>query len=580
MGTFRLFKGELKKIFLGPGIFFMTAFLILVLTIAPKLFDPTPKKDISTSVSISTINVESAYSSFLDNKTDYESKLNIMLNNVEDLINNKTDFKQNLTTLTEEIQTLRANLDTLIIREDLDNLSPTLVSLIEKSEQLNNMYVDYTTAHIVPLVLVDENLNADINFDLSQLLKILNKDGNKANLDYYISISDALDNYRSTYTLRQNISKVKNLNYSSENLQKNIDKYYTSKQENKTAILTEITKMANEASADEEYNITETNIKNINKLSYKYLAVDNSSYYALENSLYLEAAGTYSDAEISQYVGFENFNSYKYKENITKYYYLLNNEMSDADFATMFCFNTCSSNVDPNAFDYMYFTLEIASFFIIAFTVILGAGMVAKEFSEGTIKLLAIRPFKRNKIITSKIWATMFLAFIFVLVCVVVSLITGWVLYGISFPSMLIVFNSSYAFTLPIWAVFLIYLLCMLIEIWIFALLAISISTIFKSYIAAVCISSGIYILNLILTFVSKGANWLKYNIFANLDLFKYLGGSFNASYTTNQNLTSLFISPVFADTSVIFSAIVIGALAIVMNIILYTVFKHRDITC
>ena len=82
----------------------------------------------------------------------------------------------------------------------------------------NNAYVDYTTAHIVPLVLVDENLNADINFDLSQLLKILNKDGNKANIDYYISISDALDNYRSTYTLRQNISKVKNLNVPSISL--------------------------------------------------------------------------------------------------------------------------------------------------------------------------------------------------------------------------------------------------------------------------------------------------------------------------------------------------------------------------
>ena len=47
----------------------------------------------------------------------------------------------------------------------------------------------------------------------------------------------------------------------------------------------------------------------------------------------------------------------------------------------------------------MYFTLEIASFLIIAFTVVIGAGMIAKEYSDGTIKLLAIRPFNRNKIV-------------------------------------------------------------------------------------------------------------------------------------------------------------------------------------
>ena len=40
----RLFKGELKKIFSSYGIFFMTAFLILVLTIAPKFFNPTQRK--------------------------------------------------------------------------------------------------------------------------------------------------------------------------------------------------------------------------------------------------------------------------------------------------------------------------------------------------------------------------------------------------------------------------------------------------------------------------------------------------------------------------------------------------------
>ena len=205
--------------------------------------------------------------------------------------------------------------------------------------------------------------------------------------------------------------------------------------------------------------------------------------------------------------------------------------------------------------------------------------MISKEYSDGTIKLLAIRPYKRNKIILSKILATMFFAFIFVLVSLIVTLITGIIIYDISFPTMLLTFNATFTFTLPIWAVFLIYVASLMIKIWIFALLAITISTIFKSYIAAVCVSVGIYILNLVVTFVSKGANWLKYNIFANLDLFKFFGGSFTSSYSTNENLTNLFLSPVFADSSVILTGIVITAMALILNIVLFTVFKHKDIT-
>ena len=205
--------------------------------------------------------------------------------------------------------------------------------------------------------------------------------------------------------------------------------------------------------------------------------------------------------------------------------------------------------------------------------------MIAKEYSDGTIKLLAIRPFSRNKIILAKILATMFLSFMLVSIVVIVSLITGSILYGISFPTMLVILNGSFAFTLPVWVVFLIYLACLLIKIWVFALLSIAISVLFKSYVFSVCLSAGIYVLNLIITFVSKGASWLKYNIFANLDLFKFFGGSFTNTYSTSQNLNSLFISPVFADTSIWLTIATIAIMTIVLNIILFNVFKHRDIT-
>lgn len=574
----RLFKGELKKIFLGPGIFFMTAFLILVLTIAPKLFNPTSKNDISSSVSFSTTNVESVYASFTEYKSDYDEKLENIENDVQELITNNANFKENLTTLTNEIYSLRMELDSLIFKGSEEDMADCLFNLIEKVDEFNYTYASYVEDYSLPLVLVTEELDHNIKYEASQLSKILNKAGDKSTKEFFIALNDSLENYKSAYNLKKYVASVKNLEYNNKNLKEIIKQYYTLPVDYKTELLSNISQKANQASSDEEFNISKTNIEDVKNLSLKYLSLTNSSYNAIQNSLYLEVSSNISDAEISSYLGFQDFNSYKFKESLAKHDYLLENKVSDAEYATMFSFNA-NTGKETNAFDYMYFTMEIASILIIAFTVILGAGMIAKEYSDGTIKLLAIRPYKRSKIMMSKILATMFFAFIFVLVSSIVTLITGYIIYGISLPSMLVVLNATTTFVLPIWAVFLIYLASLMIKIWVFALLSIMISTLFKSYIAAVCVSSGIYILNLILTFVSKGAVWLKYNIFANLDLFKFLGGSFTSTYSTSQNLTNLFLSPVFPDTSILLSAIVIVGLIFVLNLITFSIFKHRDIT-
>ena len=574
----KLFKGELKKIFLGPGIFFMTAFLILVLTIAPKLFSPTPKNDLTTSISISTIDVKEAYNSFLDYKNEYKTKLDKINEDVNALIDNNSNFKSNLTTLADELFNLRMEFNGLTIGNDVNTMLECLNNMVRKTTELQSLYDTYLQSYVFPIVLVNEQLDFDIRFEISQLLKILNKDGDKLDTLFYKEIEDSLYNSKIVTTIKNYIYQIKNLTYSSDNLKNILADFYSAKTEYKEEILKSITESVNKAYSDDEYNISKSNIQNMVDMAYKYLAVDDNSFRIIENSLYIEISTEYSDSDISKFVGFSNFNSYSHKENLTKYKYLLENNLVDSDVANMFSFNTSTSS-QTNAFDYMYFTLEIASVLIIAFTVILGAGMIAKEYSEGTIKLLVMRPFKRNKIIMAKILATMFLAFILVMVSVIITFITGLIIYGVSFPSMLVVFNSSVAFTLPIWLVFIIYLICLMVKIWIFALLAIAISTIFKSYIAAVCISAGIYILNIVLTFVSSGANWLKYNIFANLDIFKYFGGSFNTRVIENQNLTSLFSSPVFADTTVWLTIITIGVLSLILHIILFTVFKHRDIT-
>ena len=574
----KLFKGELKKIFLGPGIFFMAAFLILALTIAPKLFNPTPKNDINSSISLSSSSVEDVCSSFNEYKVDIGSNLTEIKNEYNFLITKNSDFKQNLLDISNELYSLRTNFSSLIHKGTVQSMLDCLESLIQKTQEYKDLYEFYLNSSNTPLILVSKEIDFDINFELETLDKILNKAGDKTSEEYYRSINESLKNYACTVNLKLLTEQINNLKYSSQNLQSILDKYQDGNVEYKNEILNNINSNLNDASLNEEYNISLSNINNTKDLAIKYLSSDNNLYNVLKENLLLEVSSSYSDSQIGNYLKFENFNRYNHQENLAKFDYLYQTNSSDSDYSSMFSFNSISGS-SVNTFDYMYFTLEIASFLIIAFTVVIGAGMIAKEYSDGTIKLLAIRPFNRNKIVFAKVLATMFLSFIFVMIVAVVSLITGCILYGgISFPTMLVIFNGAVTFTLPNWVVFLIYLLCLLIKIWIFALLSIAISVLFKSYVLAVCLSAGIYILNIVVTFISKGATWLKYNLFANIDLFKYFGGSFTQTYTEGQNLNNLFVSPVFADTNIWITLIVISVVALILNLILFNVFKHRDI--
>lgn len=574
----KLFKGELKKIFLGPGIFFMTAFLILALTIAPKLFNPTLKNDINSSISLSATSVEETYSSFTEYKNNFSSNISEIKEEYNYLIATNTDFKQNLSNLSQELYDLRIEYNRLIHTGTIHSKLECLEKLIEKTNNYQQLYNTYLNEIKTPLILVTKEIDFDINFELETLSKILNVAGDKTSDDYYFSINESLKNYKCTVNLKNLTDKIFNLKYSSENLQKILDKYQDENFEYKNEILSLLNTNLNSASNDEEYNISLTNINSTKELAFDYLASDFNLYNILKENLLLEVSSSYSNSQIQNFLKFENFNTYSHQENLSKYEYLYQTNSTDADFASVFAFNSASTST-VGTFDYMYFTLEIASFLIIAFTVVIGAGMISKEYSDGTIKLLAIRPFNRNKIVFAKVLATMFIAFLFVLIVSIVSLITGCILFGgITFPTMLVILNGSLTFTLPNWVVFLIYIACLLIKIYIFALLSIAISVLFKSYVLAVCLSAGIYILNLIVTFVSKGASWLRYNLFANIDLFKFFGGSFTQTYSDGQNLTNLFVSPVFSDTNIFTTIIIASIVTIILNTIIFTVFKHRDI--
>lgn len=586
---FRLTNGEIKKIFLSPIIFVMTAVIILALTIAPKFFTPDENITTESSVTLSGYKVTEIYSIFLNEyKSDYENSYTSALVEYHSLIENPKNKAQSLLSKMNNIKQAWADfltsIDTLENASTEEEISTAKNNSLNKQNILKEKFVDmenyYTNLiqqYSIPLILVTEQTDMDIQDNLGRAKSILTYSSSEKNIEYFKNIKNLIENFDCINKLENNIAKVKDLSYSTENLQSNYNYFQTLSSEKTSTALEKVNSLNHEASLNAEFDANESNQILMKNLIIRYLSACSNATKTLNNDLKYNIIENYGDVAMAQYVGFEDANSYRLAEAKTKYCYLLENDYADSDLASTLSFNK-NSYSETNAFDYMYFAMEIVSIVIITFTVVLGAGMIAKEHTQGTIKLLAIRPYKRWKIIFAKTLATLFFGFVFVLLSAIVTLITGIIIYGISFPTMLVVFNASTVFVAPIWAVFLIYLATLMLKIWIYALLAIAISTIFNSYLASVCIAVGIYATNIIVTFVSRGATWLRYNVFANIDLFKYFGGSFSSSYNSLQNLTNLFSSPVFPGVNFNMSLVIVASIIVILNVAMLTVFNKKDI--
>lgn len=583
---FRLFLGEIKKIFLSPAIFIMAGVLIIFLAVSPQLFSPIHKTDSSTTT-LPSSSVIQVYDKFTQEyKPSYNSQFEEQVKYTNLIIDDNTNVKDILLELFDKIEENRKIFhETIIKSEDVDERNIALINLSTSAKDLWNKYVEYRDGteddpYPTPLFFVDKDSNNELQLVLATyFIRALEPDGNTADTNYYTDIDEVLSSNTYLSEIKVLINKIENIELDSELLEDKLEFVIEKQTSNSEEYEKLIVEAYNKASGDESYNQSDENITNLQNVVIKYIASYKNSINILSNNLKLQLATNKTDAQMSSFIGYEDFSSYEFTEILTKSEYLLENNLGDGDFANTFAFNK-TSNVHTNAYDYMYFALEIISFVIIAFTVVLGAGMIAKEQTNGTIKLLAIRPYNRHKIMLSKILATLFFAFVFVLISFVVTFITGAILYGTTSLNILAVFNATTPFVISPVILLLIYMVCMMIKILVFIILTFFISTIFKSYVAAVSVSVLIYVANLIITFVASGANWLKYNIFANLDLFKFFGGAFINKYTLNGNfLTNIFLSPVFADTGILYVGILVSSIILVLSIITFAVFKNRDIT-
>jgi ABC-2 type transport system permease protein len=203
----------------------------------------------------------------------------------------------------------------------------------------------------------------------------------------------------------------------------------------------------------------------------------------------------------------------------------------------------------PPDYSSTWYTIEEAVlnlfFLITLFSLIITGDSVASEFSTGTIKLLAIRPISRTKILISKYIANLMFSFM----CIVLTLATSTIMIGarLGFKQMdlkQVVVMNDHAVAVPYWISVWKGIGLSSITLLVVVTVAFLISSVFRSSAMAIGLSIAMLFLNMIFVPVlSQKFHWMKYYLFTNTDLTQYTSGTpFISGMTLTFSLTVLAI--------------------------------------
>lgn len=590
MKIFRLVNAELRKIFLRPTIFIMIALLVLCSFISLIAFNPD-KRTTDSSINAEGATVSAIYNNFMQTssstthttKFDLDNKLDTALSSVYSFTQTD-DALIELTNIAGENQTAQLDYHNLIIalenavrpagrpesvcyqqanlclKSFHDSLSATIIAfgnlnnsnryyltksefdeVNEKLKKLDSAVIVYTTLQTKK---VYENILTSVRsfeFDILMTNFINNITEIKIDEPKYEEIKQ---NY---YTSAKNVLGDK---LEENSLMGKIEKYYL--------------EHASEGSQEacEEF---------VNLLA-DYKAYVNMSCENLNCAIQLEVASGISDKTMQSYIGYGDFNKLTISSLLKKNSYMIDNNINPRTTLEAMNFGVNSGD-ETNAWDFICFSMNITVLLIIVFCVLICSKIIAGEQAGGTMKMLAIRPFTRNKILGAKLLATMFFSMIFVVFSFIVSFGIGWAFFGLPNQMMIGVFNgSNVIFSHPLLYCFFL-ILSLFLKVFIYVSIATMISVLFRSYTGSSMISFAIVIITLILNGVLGTKSYFKYFPMANFDIYKYF-----TSAQTASGFKAIFSSPQIIDTSFTFTFIYAIILLVVLNAISFLAFNKKDI--
>jgi ABC-2 type transport system permease protein len=197
------------------------------------------------------------------------------------------------------------------------------------------------------------------------------------------------------------------------------------------------------------------------------------------------------------------------------------------------------------------------------FTIIIAAGIVASEFSWGTVKLLLIRPISRSKILLSKYLTVCLFGLTLLVIIYTLSALVGLLLFGqpsSEVPHLAYVNGEVVERNIALHLLGQYFLGS--IDILMIATMAFMISAVFRNSSLAIGISLFLFFTGGTATMLLAGRfEWTKYILFANTNLSVYFDGV-----------------PPIEGMTLTFSVMILLIYFAVFHLFAFSVFRKRDV--
>lgn len=453
---------------------------------------------------------------------------------------------------------------------NIDRCEITRKNLLNSCKNLKD-YLGIVFDNDFPIVLVNKQLKSEVFNQLDNAIENLTSGftGTTKTISHYKTLNDNLisinlpNYFKSTFDVsKNNVSQVKLKTSTLEEFNKVKQKVESNREE--------LIKVVKKYRSDETIRNIQIKITDYNLLANSY-----KTYFI--DTILLNLSKNYRSTDFANLYNYQlnEFNSYQTQESITANKYYINNNIYSDSFLTNFSFEQ-NSGKTTNAMDYMYFSMEICTVLITIFAMMLVCNLITQETESGTIKLLLTRPYKRSKIITAKLFATIFFVICFVVFSALISFVGGYFVFGLDSTNILMIFNSTTACVISPLLLMLINIITLTLDIIFYVILALMISIIFKNYAGSISFCFVILLVTYTLNILFSGSFWYSLLPGMNLHLFKYFGNSF-ASINENSVLKNILITPIQSSMNIVFSFLITCAYSLISLAISYSVFNKRD---
>ena len=584
MKIFKLIFAEFKKIFFKPIMILAFFAVIVSLVLSTITFNPIPKE--KSSVIVTGQNLQIAFETFADGTEDYSK--NILDNKLElkkdwfvEYVN-KIESETEILTLKEHIT--KTNTCILLLKEYVPKYYVNDTDTPVDEEQIKNLFSDLKSNAEKTHEYIDKSLRTDLSFyitieDFDALLAYYNNLHNEIPDTFpepeklFKELNNFIQSNYDNKKISPIVQKLKTFNLDKEKANSLLDTYYTKIHGtpfyDQNTVLDKLYKEIFDFVNNSQDSTLPEDFEKLSNMVSNYKSIVNMSINALETGLKIETAGDKPDSELQNYIGFSNYNGYTYKQEFSKIEYLIKNNDYDYNYLSTFSYKM-NSGEKTNGFDFVVYSMQILCFVLSIFLIFVSSSTVASELSSGTMKMLAIRPYNRRKIISAKFISCLALMFVLLLMGFAISSIVGFATYGIDVINVLAVFNGTKVIVLNGFVLLLLYFLSCMINLTFIISITLLVSVLTKSSIISVIFGVLIYGFSLISNALLYKKSWFIYTPFAHFDLFKYFGAQVNTG--------SFFDFALGINANFTISIIYLLALIFVSIVVSVLVFQKRNI--